>query len=247
MRQWFISDLHLSADTPTLVEGLSKLIALTDDVDQLYILGDLFDAWIGDDHGLAPLTQLEQLLASVAHHGCELFLMPGNRDFLMGEALAKRCNATLLPDPIVLDTPRGRVLFAHGDAYCTDDHAHMEFRAMSRTPEWQAQVLALPVSERLKLASSIRSESMQSNQMKTAEIMDVNADAIIEAVQEAGVDLMIHGHTHKPAVHQYDGFKRVVLGDWGATGWFIEINSIEGMLVEFDLQDPNRRLNYIDF
>jgi len=240
MRQWFISDLHLSDSTESLNQGLANLIAaIPNDLDELYILGDLFDAWIGDDHGIARIHELESLLATVADKGTRLFVMHGNRDFLMGDALAQRCGAKLIEDPTLIDTAIGPVLCAHGDAYCTDDVDHQAFRALSRGREWQQQVLSLPINERLKLAASIRSESMQSNQMKDAEIMDVNSDAIVSALQSAGTGIMIHGHTHKPNVHHTNDIRRVVLGDWGNTGWLIELSENTAELREFDLQDPS--------
>jgi len=246
MRQWFISDLHLSDSTRSLNEGLAKLIAsIPSDLDELYILGDLFDAWIGDDHGVESISDLEALLSTVGSKGTRLFVMHGNRDFLLGEAFAKRCNATLIDDPTVIATAIGPVLCAHGDAYCTDDHAHQAFRQLSRGDEWKAQVLSLPVAERMKLAASIRNESMQSNQTKDAEIMDVNSGAIIDALKTSATSIMIHGHTHKPYVHQVDDLRRVVLGDWTETGWMIELSDSIAELREFDLNDPSNILKTI--
>lgn len=246
MRQWFISDLHLSPATPELTAGLERLIrSLPSDLDQLFILGDLFDAWVGDDHGLEPIHQIETLLATVANNNTQLYLMHGNRDFLMGTAVASRCNAQLISDPTIIDTPIGTVLCAHGDAYCTDDHAHQQFRKLSRSEQWQQQVLAMPIADRLDLAASIRHESMQSNQTKSLDIMDVNADAIAQALADANTTTMIMGHTHKPAVHRTENHTRVVLGDWHKTGWLIELTDEHAELREFDLTNPAQTLTTI--
>lgn len=246
---WFAADLHLAQATPATNEAfIGFLEAAAEEADALLLPGDIFDFWIGDDTvAIAPpwlAAVLEAMRATASQ--IPLWIGRGNRDFLMGETLAGQLGAQLLPDAVLLETDYRTVLLSHGDEYCTDDQAYQQFRAMVRDPQWQAQFLAMPIPERLKMAQQARSDSMQANQQKSQEIMDVNAQAIDTAFRDTGVSLMIHGHTHRPARHvlQVDGraCERWVLPDWSCDeqpwrgGWFAL--DLDG-LTAYDLEEAD--------
>lgn len=231
---WFASDLHLGPQTPgTSRAFLDWLGMAAGEAAAVLLPGDIFDAWIGDDVAAAPPPWLAEVLQGLqaAAQRVPVWLGRGNRDFLMGQALADRVGAGLLPDGALLETDYGTVLLSHGDEYCTDDTAYQQFRAMVRDPQWQAQFLARPIPERIALAAQARGESMAANQAKSAEIMDVNAAAVEQALRTSGVRLMIHGHTHRPGrnVLSVDGRRceRWVLPDWDCDhgsprgGWLV--------------------------
>lgn len=186
---------------------------------QLYLLGDIFEAWAGDDDLDDPYhQQVVKALQKVSAGGVQVFWMAGNRDFLVGQEFADATGITLLPDPFVT-TLAGRLLvLTHGDAYCTDDAAYMEFRAQVRQPEWQQNFLALPLAQRKAIIESLRAGSRAAQRDKSYDIMDVNQEAIAGLFRHSASATMIHGHTHRPAQHQHevDGATRTryVLSDW---------------------------------
>lgn len=232
-RTLFISDLHLDPSRPAIVaqfEGFLSTVA--PGAQALYILGDLFEYWVGDD-GLAlpfPRRMAERLHAVSAR--VPVFFMHGNRDFLAAERFARETGAKLLADPTVIDLYGTRTLLLHGDTLCTDDTRYQAFRSQVRNPAWQKATLALPIEERLVLANRMRIESEGAKQTATMEIMDVAPAAVARAFEESGCDLMIHGHTHRPArhVHEVGGRPRVrwVLADWYERGAYLEA-SPEGL------------------
>ncbi|MBV7486525.1 UDP-2,3-diacylglucosamine diphosphatase [Bordetella sp. BOR01] len=218
---WLASDVHLGPATPATAEAfLGFLDAAADEAAAVLLPGDIFDAWIGDDAILAAPPWLAAVLQGLRHAAARipLWLGRGNRDFLMGTALADALGARLLPEPALLETDYGRVLLTHGDEYCTDDDAYQQFRAMVRNPQWQAQFLAQGIPERLAMAQQARGESQAANQMKAAEIMDVNTQAVEDAFRTADVETIVHGHTHRPGRHVLDidgrRCERWVLPDW---------------------------------
>lgn len=226
MTTLFISDLHLSAQQPEIGAQLQHF--LTHDAigaEALYILGDLFEAWIGDDDPDPHYAEVQDALGRYrrANPSTHCYFMHGNRDFLVGEQFAGRTGFALLGDPVVHDIQGQKVLLSHGDQYCTDDHEYMAVRKTVRDPAWQAQVLALPVAARQQMAGDARSESAQNNAAKSMQIMDVNPQAIDAAMVAAGVDCMLHGHTHRPDVHHFElsngvAARRLVTGDWYQQG-----------------------------
>lgn len=218
---WLASDVHLGPATPATAEAfVGFLESAADEAAALLLPGDIFDAWIGDDTIQAAPPWLAQALRALQHTAARIpvWLGRGNRDFLMGAGLADAVGGRLLPDPALLETDYGRILLSHGDEYCTDDAAYQQFRAMVRDPRWQAQFLAKSIPERLAMAQQARGESQAANQMKSAEIMDVNPRAVEDAFRAGGVDIMVHGHTHRPGRHvlMVDGRRRErwVLPDW---------------------------------
>ncbi len=228
----FISDLHLSDQRPAITEAfIAFLDGPARDSEALYILGDLFEVWLGDDMVLPAYARAIEAMHRLADAGVPLHVMHGNRDFLLGEAFAAMSGATLLPETQVIDLHGTPTLLLHGDTLCTDDTAYQQFRAMVRDPAWQAAVLARSPEERLALARQFREMSMTEMAGKSAEIMDVNPDAVRTAFREAGVRQMIHGHTHRPAIHDLDldgrPARRIVLGDWYEQGSVLECD-VEG-------------------
>ncbi|MGJ7456212.1 UDP-2,3-diacylglucosamine diphosphatase [Halomonas sp. RA08-2] len=234
-----ISDLHLHPGAPEITKGfLHWLEERARGSDALYLLGDIFEAWIGDDlldlAGVDPTgnadlaADIAVALKRLADNGTKLYLIHGNRDFLLGERFADEAGITLLPDPSLVELGGRRVLLMHGDSLCTLDTAYQAFRTQARHPQWQAQVLSMPIDERIALAAQLRAQSFDANSNKAEDIMDVTPDEVVKAMAEHGVTTLIHGHTHRPAVHELavggEPAKRFVLGDWQPDrGWEIVI------------------------
>ncbi len=233
MTTLFVSDLHIGDEHPGIGEQfVGFLDGTARSADALYVLGDLFETWVGDDDPDPAIRRIETALRALTDSGVPAFFMHGNRDFLVGGDFARRSGMQLLDDPTVVDVEGDRVLLMHGDTLCTDDVEYQAFRRMVRDPAWQAGVLALPLAQRRAMAVEARTASKASMAGKSAEIMDVNAGAVAQAFREHGVDLLLHGHTHRPAVHdlEVDGRprRRIVLGDWYD----------QGSLVRWDRSGP---------
>ena len=219
MTTLFISDLHLDAERPHIVDLFVELLeGEARSARALYILGDLFESWIGDDDDAALAARVAQATRALRDAGVPVYFMHGNRDFLLGADYAARAGMTLLADPSVVELGGERVLLMHGDTLCTDDVEYLKFRALVRDPRWQQQFLARPLEERRAFAAQARGESRKHTSSAKAEIMDVNQAAVEAALRRHGVRKLIHGHTHRPATHRFDldgqTAERVVLGDW---------------------------------
>jgi UDP-2,3-diacylglucosamine hydrolase len=231
----FISDCHLEASRPEVTTALIDFLDKRARTARfLYILGDLFEVWLGDDN---PAPEHQPLLASLQQlaRNTDIFFMAGNRDFLLGETFASAANITLLKEPQMLQLDQTRVVLLHGDTLCTDDHDYQAFRLMVREPAWQSDFLSRPLAERLQIASQLRSDSIAAMTQKTFEIMDVNPQAVRNCFRENQADLIIHGHTHRPAVHHYETNQtRIVLGDWGQQASYLSWSPGQG----FRLNDP---------
>ncbi|MEQ8860195.1 MAG: UDP-2,3-diacylglucosamine diphosphatase [Pseudomonadales bacterium] len=217
MRRLFVSDLHLADADDVHFRAFATLLGSTR-ADEIYLLGDVCEVWVGDDDDDPLAQRLVDLLATTARRA-RVFVMHGNRDFLYGEAFERASGATLIDDPHRLDDG---LLLAHGDAFCIDDQAYQEVRRLLRTPAWQADVLARPLSERRALAGSMREHSQVANANKAENIMDVSADEVARVMREHGASLLIHGHTHRPGIHRSDWGRRFVLGAWERCGWALE-------------------------
>lgn len=225
MRTLFISDLHLGHHHPELVQSFFRFLdTQAANADQLFILGDFFDAWIGDDDDDPLVADVKQHLRDYARAHA-VFFLHGNRDFLLGEGFAAETGVRLLPETWRIDLDGRAALIMHGDTLCTQDVEYMKFRAMVRSQPWQQQILAMPLAQRRQLAADLRRKSQSMNAMKAEDIVDVTPAEVARVMGEAGVDLLIHGHTHRPAHHQLTvngaAAERWVLGDWGATGWYL--------------------------
>jgi len=223
MTTLFISDLHLEAARPEIAEQFFAFLKTeAESADALYILGDLFESWVGDDDPNAHCAEIKSAIRSLTDLGIPVFFMHGNRDFMIGDDFANETGVKLLPDPYVLDIHGSKVLLTHGDAMCTDDVEYQAIRQMTRNPEWQAMMLQKPLAERQAFAAQARAASVAHGKTIDDDISDVNADSVAAAFREHGVSMMLHGHTHRPQVHQLevDGndAKRIVLGDWYSQG-----------------------------
>jgi UDP-2,3-diacylglucosamine hydrolase len=223
MTTLFISDLHLESKQPAIGEQfLSFLAGEARKAEALYILGDLFEAWLGDDDPNPYYGDMKSALRELTGAGIPVFFMHGNRDFMIGADFAAETGLTILDDPTVVDLYGEKVLLCHGDSLCTDDIQYQQVRAAVRDPKWQAMMRAKSIEERIAFALQARQESMERGESLSDEIMDVNQDAVAAALGEHGVDVMLHGHTHRPAVHSLDladrAATRIVLGDWYEQG-----------------------------
>lgn len=224
----FISDLHLEESRPDITAAfLDFLQRQAAGAERLFILGDFFEAWIGDDERTPLQETVAEALRALSETGTELFLMHGNRDFLIGEAFCQRIGATLLDDPTVVDLYGVPTLLMHGDSLCTADVEYQKFRANMRNPQWQQMILSRPLADRQQMARQLREISMAKNQGKEAYIMDVTPEEVVREMEVHQVQRLIHGHTHRPAVHDLTAngkpAKRIVLGDWDKNVWWLEV------------------------
>jgi UDP-2,3-diacylglucosamine hydrolase len=215
-RALFISDLHLQPTHPaTSAAFFAFLRDRAPAADALYLLGDLFEAWPGDDDLATVHPRLvAQALRALGEHGVQVFWMGGNRDFLVGPGFAQAAGLTLLAEPHVLEQAGQRIALVHGDAQCTDDTAYMAFRAQVRDPAWQRQFLAMPLGQRKDIVAGLRAGSRTAQGGKAYEIMDVTPAAIAALHEATGAATIIHGHTHRPALHRDGARRRYVLPDW---------------------------------
>lgn len=228
MAVYFISDLHLCAERPETIALFSKFLDNTGNARQLYILGDLFEAWIGDDYHDPALTPVLEKLQHYSE-STKTFFIHGNRDFLVGQNFAERFHCTLLEEAELIDISGQPALIMHGDTLCSDDVDYQQFRKKVRAKSWQQSVLAMPVEERLQLARRYRMDSDSGKAMKSADIMDVNQDTVHSVMRTYSVHCLIHGHTHRPAIHQFDldgkPAIRYVLGDWSDKAKILKVES----------------------
>jgi len=223
----FISDLHLSKDRP---ETTQRFLAYLDSVDatvsDLYILGDLFDVWVGDDDPTPPNEAVKEALNQLTTQDIHVHFLPGNRDFLIGEAFFKATNILCLEDESVIDLFGTKTLLMHGDLLCTEDVEYQKFRQLTHNPAWQQEILSKPLQERLALAQHYRQESHLNKNVKSAAIMDTNEAAVIEALKKHQVSRLIHGHTHRPYVHSHlingQAAERFVLAEWDTQGSILD-------------------------
>ena len=226
MTTLFISDLHLHESRPAATNAFYQFLAeRAQGTEALYILGDFFDAWIGDDDDAPLNAEVAQHLRALSDQGTAVYLMHGNRDFLLGDDFAKAAGASLIVDPTLIDLYGQPTLLMHGDTLCTRDIEYQVFRQQVRSPAWQQQILSQPLVARRALAAQIRAQSKSMNSIKAEDIMDVTPEEVVRVMQAHGVRQLIHGHTHRPARHPLtiDGMaaERIVLGDWHDSAWCI--------------------------
>jgi UDP-2,3-diacylglucosamine hydrolase len=218
----FISDLHLSPERPEVTRAcLSFLQQHADSTEALFVLGDLFEAWIGDDDTCATGIEVQEAFKQLTDKGVDLFIQHGNRDFFIGKRFCKATGANLLADEHLVEYMDETVLVMHGDTLCTDDVDYIRFRKKIRHPVSKALLQLLPLTYRQKLANAMRAKSKAANANKPSAIMDVNANAVEAVMTKHCVSTLIHGHTHRPDRHQHENGERIVLGDWHDKGWYI--------------------------
>ncbi len=223
----FISDLHLDPGEPAIAAQFMELLAgEARDADALYILGDLFEAWIGDDDPDPPVRRIVQRLRELTDSGVPCFVMHGNRDFMLGELFARESGCRLIADRSVIELYGEQVLLMHGDALCTDDISYQRLRRIVRNPLVQWILRHLSLKQRQRLAARMRAGSRMHTTATPATIMDVNPEAVAESLAATGVTTLIHGHTHRPAIHTLTVAgrpgRRIVLGDWYTQGSVLE-------------------------
>lgn len=230
MTKLFIADLHLSEARPDLTNAFIHFLATkATQADELYILGDLFEFWIGDDEQSPLQQQITLALKTLSEQGCRLFYSHGNRDFMIGKRFARECGMTLLPPIYSCEIAGEQALLLHGDQLCTDDEAYQRFRRITSWPWLQWIFLHLPLSRRVKIAQQIRQGSHKGKQQKSRSIMDVTPSSVNDCFVQNQATLMIHGHTHRPMIHQLtlnngQTVRRIVLGDWNADLWYLQID-----------------------
>ena len=239
MATLFISDLHLSEERPAANEQfIDFLESRARRADALYILGDLFEYWIGDDDLEEPFNAvIAGLMRGITGNGVPTYVMHGNRDFLLGERFCAATGAELLPDPTVHEVAGVKTLLVHGDTLCTDDEDYQAWRRTARSDAWQREFLSKSRDERRSMVRGLREKSKAVVQAKPAEIMDVTPAAVVEALRRHGVSRLVHGHTHRPGHHALtlDGrpAERWVLPDWYGGGGYLEIGTGTPKLIRF--------------
>ncbi|OGT69981.1 MAG: UDP-2,3-diacylglucosamine diphosphatase [Gammaproteobacteria bacterium RIFCSPLOWO2_02_FULL_57_10] len=244
----FISDLHLDSDNSVITASfLNFLSTRAAGSESLYILGDLFEVWVGDDDHNHLTDTVATALSALAATGTRIYLMHGNRDFLLGPDYAARCGATLIQEPAIIDCHGHRVLLIHGDSLCTRDTEYMKFRKLVRSERWQNEFLEKSLVERHMIAQQARQQSKEHTGNKASDIMDVTHQEVLNLLHEKQVNTLVHGHTHRPAVHTIrlqepingrSEALRIVLGSWDSKGWALEFTESGFDLKYFPLQAP---------
>ncbi|MBS62822.1 UDP-2,3-diacylglucosamine diphosphatase [Salinisphaera sp.] len=214
-----LADVHLTGDDDPNAQRLIRYLdGPARAAEAVYVLGDLFDVWVGDDGSLPTHAGVIDRFAALARTGVPLYFMRGNRDFAVGEAFVAASHMQILDDPVVVDLQGTPTLLSHGDIFCTDDTAHQAFRARYTNPRWRARMMKIPLWLRRRIARRARRRSLRGKARKPAHIMDVNAEAVRESLQAHDVTRLIHGHTHRPDTHYFDiegqACERIVLADW---------------------------------
>ncbi|WP_318363280.1 UDP-2,3-diacylglucosamine diphosphatase [Enterobacter sp.] len=238
MATLFIADLHLQTEEPAITAGFLRFLAgSAQEADALYILGDLFEAWIGDDDPNPLHRQIAAALKALADSGIPVYFIHGNRDFLLGQRFARESGMTLLPEEKVLELYGKRLLILHGDTLCTDDAGYQAFRAKVHQPWLQKLFLALPLFIRMRIAAKMRAGSKSANRTKSLAIMDVNPQAVVKVMEKHQVQHLIHGHTHRPDIHALtangEPAYRYVLGAWHSEGSMVKVTADKIELIAF--------------
>jgi UDP-2,3-diacylglucosamine hydrolase len=219
----FISDLHLSPANPELLSLVNEFLNQQHNkYNAIYLLGDIFNTWLGDDIVPDEYQVFVKTLSDLSKQDTELFLMVGNRDFMMGKHFAKQCGAKLISDPTIIQLDNHKAIVMHGDTLCTDDKSYQRFRLWSRNKLLQWLFLLLPVKFRQNISDKIKQKSREQKQYKSAMIMDVNKAEVEKVMQQYNCQLLIHGHTHRPDIHEQVNGHRIVLGDWQNEISFVE-------------------------
>jgi len=241
---FFISDLHLSPKRPDITQAFHYFLnTVATDAEQLYILGDFFDAWVGDDDDTPVFKEIETALHQFNQakgNSQRVYFMHGNRDFMVGHKFANRTGITLLNDPTTIELNGSKTLLMHGDSLCTLDQEYMTFRNTVRNPEWQREVLTKSLEERKSIAAQMQTTSKSMNSIKAEDIMDVTPEEVIKVMENYQTPTLIHGHTHRPNRHNlslsnHSQAERIVLGDWHSKAWYLVSDGKSITLKNFDI------------
>ncbi len=236
-----ISDLHLDTTRPDLLQAFTTFVAtMATRAKALYILGDFFNVWLGDDDDTDLHREISQALLQLSQQGTAVYFIHGNRDFLLGQKFASACGAALIFEPYELEYLGQHYLLLHGDVLCTGDTDYIQFRTLVRNPQWQQEFLQRSLAERREFAAQARTISKNMNSNKAEDIMDANQDAVVSVLLSYPRATLIHGHTHRPAVHEFNlaqtSRQRIVLGDWDVYGWYLQLNADGAHQTRFNLQ-----------
>lgn len=232
-----IADLHLCEDRPDITEGFLKYLReVAVEATHLYILGDFFEAWVGDDYSDDTIERVVAALNNRSSTGKMTYFCHGNRDFLVGSRFCERAGIKLLGEETVVEFAGQPTLLMHGDSLCTDDQEYQAFRKMVRQPDWQKAFLAQPLANRLAIAADLRAKSKTASREKAQDIMDVNDKAVQERCQSMQVTQLVHGHTHRPNEHNQHGVKRVVVGDWDNSMKYVRADETTLSLITWSWQ-----------
>ena len=237
----FISDLHLDADNEAITRCFLNYVHKAQGSDALYILGDFFEVWVGDDDNNLLTDTVAKALSELATSGTKIYLMHGNRDFLLGNDYAKRCSAELIDEPAIIQCYGYKMVLVHGDSLCTRDLDYMKFRKMVRSERWQNEFLERSLVERHMIAQQTRQQSKEQSSHKASDIMDVTPQEVLDLLHRTETNILVHGHTHRPSVHKMrlqepingsNEAVRIVLGSWDTKGWALEF-SAEGYELKY--------------
>ncbi|MBC3766746.1 UDP-2,3-diacylglucosamine diphosphatase [Neptunicella marina] len=244
MKTLFIADLHLTESRPDITRAFLDFVQTQAiQCDALYVLGDLFEVWIGDDDNSPLNQQVKSAFKQLHQQNIPVYFIHGNRDFLVGKRFARETGVTLLPEQQVIDLYGTPVLIMHGDSLCTLDTDYQAFRQRSRSWWWKTAILSLPLFIRRKIGDNARQKSQQANQYKSSDIMDVTPSEVTQQMKQAGVNTLIHGHTHRPNVHQFSlndqSARRIVLGDWFEQNSVLEVTPTSMQLHSSPLPKAN--------
>ena len=224
MSSCFISDLHLDHKREDIKKAFFKFLeSEAYEFKNLYILGDLFEVWIGDDFEDDFTNQVISKLKKFSQSNKNIYIMHGNRDFLLGEKFAEKCGAKLIPDPLILEGKGKKIMLSHGDIFCTDDMEYQDFKEKVRNEKWKIEFLSKNLRDREEIAKNLRQESAVKNAKKQDYLMDVNKSEVEKIAQENEIEILIHGHVHRPKIHNEVFGQRIVLGDWDKKYWFISL------------------------
>ena len=224
MSSCFISDLHLDHKREDIKKAFFKFLeSEAYEFKNLYILGDLFEVWIGDDFEDDFTNQVISKLKKFSQSNKNIYIMHGNRDFLLGEKFAEKCGAKLIPDPLILEGKGKKIMLSHGDIFCTDDMEYQDFKEKVRNEKWKIEFLSKNLRDREQIAKNLRQESAVKNAKKQDYLMDVNKSEVEKIAQENKIEILIHGHVHRPKIHNEVFGQRIVLGDWDKKYWFISL------------------------
>ncbi len=231
-----ISDLHLKAERPDITRAFLDFLQHTaTQADALYLLGDIFEVWIGDDAQPPSLSPITQVLRALSNQGCKLYFQHGNRDFLVGHEYLSSINAQLLADEALIALPTSTALVMHGDQLCTDDTEYQAFKSIVRDKHWQTDFLSKTLAERISIAQGLRDTSKKRGAEKEYSIMDVNQQSVLDVLSQHNTHLLIHGHTHRPATHSLTmpsgEATRIVLGDWDKQLWYLRCDETGNKLI----------------